>query len=669
MKIKLRKISASILLGTMLLYTLPVSAFTKEETVYSNTKSDGTKYNSIVSTHLKNTEEEEVLKDLTDLLNIENTNGDETYKLENNNTLIWDANKKDIYYKGQTDKKLPIELEISYKLDGEDIDTNEIAGKSGKVEITINFINNEQVQKWVNDKYETFYTPFIVATGTYINNENNKNIEIVNGKLIDDGSKTFAIGLTFPGMQDSLNISKDKFEVPDKITIKMETENFEMNNIINYVTPFSFDDLDMDMFKNLNSIYSQVDKLNNASKQIENGAKSLSDGTAQYYEKSMEFNNAVGQFSAGVSTASSSYSELNAGIKAIDTGTKQLQSGSKQLSDGTTALNNGVNTMKNKVNSSAGKVPELVNGANQLYSGLNLLYNGILDAANNDNSEVTNTLTALVTEEKTQSGTLFAYNQSLANAKSQLAKIDTQDMDEETVKAIQTAIGTIDAQINANNSISAKLNINADNYVYLVKEIGDSSKTQLSGLAENVGKLKDGAKQISDGTNVVQSSMKELTGGLDTLSNSTQIISNGANNLYNGTVQLSDGASKAQAGSAKMQAGLQTLDSSAKAILNADNQLTQGAKTIHDGAEELSSGIQEFNESGVSKICDYINSDVRNVTDRIMILKDLAQEYDTFTQSDVDNECSVKFITIVDAIKVEKSDESGQEKIDEKPSN
>ena len=67
MKTKLRKISASILLGTMLLYTLPVSAFTKEETVYSNTKSDGTKYNSIVSTHLKNTEEEEILKDMTEI--------------------------------------------------------------------------------------------------------------------------------------------------------------------------------------------------------------------------------------------------------------------------------------------------------------------------------------------------------------------------------------------------------------------------------------------------------------------------------------------------------------------------------------------------------------------------------------------------------------------------
>ena len=35
---KLSKISASILLGTMLVYTLPVAAFTKDETVYINAK-------------------------------------------------------------------------------------------------------------------------------------------------------------------------------------------------------------------------------------------------------------------------------------------------------------------------------------------------------------------------------------------------------------------------------------------------------------------------------------------------------------------------------------------------------------------------------------------------------------------------------------------------------
>ncbi len=41
MKNKLSRITASIILGTTLMYTLPVSAFTKDETVYSNLNSKG----------------------------------------------------------------------------------------------------------------------------------------------------------------------------------------------------------------------------------------------------------------------------------------------------------------------------------------------------------------------------------------------------------------------------------------------------------------------------------------------------------------------------------------------------------------------------------------------------------------------------------------------------
>ena len=209
---KTQKITAACLLGTMVLYTLPVAAFTKDETVYSNAKANGEKYKSIVTTHLGNTEEEEILRDLTDLLKIENTNGDETFKQEGN-TLIWDANKKDIYYKGETEKKLPIDIEVKYELNGEEIDPEEIAGKSGEVRVTMQFTNNESNQKWINGRYETIYTPFVVAAGTYINNNNNKNIQIENGKLIDDGSKTFAIGLAFPGMQESLDLSKEIYQI------------------------------------------------------------------------------------------------------------------------------------------------------------------------------------------------------------------------------------------------------------------------------------------------------------------------------------------------------------------------------------------------------------------------------------------------------------------------
>ena len=106
---KITKITASIILASMLMYSVPVAALTKDETVYSNLKSNGESYKTIVSTHLENIEDEKILNDLTNLLNIENTSGDETF-IQNGETLIWEANSNDIYYKGESKQELPIKM-------------------------------------------------------------------------------------------------------------------------------------------------------------------------------------------------------------------------------------------------------------------------------------------------------------------------------------------------------------------------------------------------------------------------------------------------------------------------------------------------------------------------------------------------------------------------------
>jgi putative membrane protein len=95
-----KKVSASMLLLTMSLYATPVFAYSKDETVYSKLNSEGNSYKTIVSTHLKNTDSENTLNDMTNLTNIKNTNGDEKFS-QNGHSLIWDAQKHDIYYQGE----------------------------------------------------------------------------------------------------------------------------------------------------------------------------------------------------------------------------------------------------------------------------------------------------------------------------------------------------------------------------------------------------------------------------------------------------------------------------------------------------------------------------------------------------------------------------------------
>lgn len=645
---KLSKISASILLGTMLVYTLPVAAFTKDETVYTNAKSNGEQYQTIVTDHLINEEDEKLLKDMTNLLNIENTSGDEKFTQEGE-SLVWEADSNDIYYKGETNQELPVKLNIKYELDGKEISSDEIAGKSGKVKITISFENKEEHEVQINGKTEKMYTPFVVATGTYINNDNNKNIEVTNGKAIDDGSKTMVVGLTFPGMQESLNIDKDTLEIPTSIEITMETTNFEMNNIINYTTPKLIEDSELDIFSKLDDIYSKVETLQSASKRIENGAKTLSDGTTTYVEKSEEFNQALNKFSNGVSSANTSYSNIDAGIKNLHSQVPDLTLGTKSLSENLGAVNDGVKTMSDLLDGSQESMNNLKSGAQGISEGLTGLSAAMKTT---DYKEQINKINSQIDTNKKMITTLNTTTEQLSKV------LEDTTLSEATAQAIK-------AQITANQSTIATLT--ADN-VYLNNMITslNASNTQIEKLKQQVDTLAKGAGDVSDGVNGLLEQVGVLNTKIKVLNTSTGEMAVGANKLYKGTLGLEAGTTKLAQGSEQMKAGLSTINTSSQALYSANNQLVEGAKTIQSGATELAEGTAEFNKTGIDVICNYITGDLKNLETRAEKLKELSDEYNTFTKLDDENKGKVKFITIVDSIK--KDDNKGQEEIDEKTS-
>ena len=77
----------------------------KEETVYVKTDANGEEKTVIVSDWLKNFSGEAKIKDATDLTDVENVKGNETYKRGKKDSITWNANGKDIYYQGTSDKK------------------------------------------------------------------------------------------------------------------------------------------------------------------------------------------------------------------------------------------------------------------------------------------------------------------------------------------------------------------------------------------------------------------------------------------------------------------------------------------------------------------------------------------------------------------------------------
>ena len=262
-KIFTKIIATSLIFSIGVISSSEVMAYTKEETVYSKLDAQGNLYDTVVSEHIKNTDKEQLLKDMSELLEITNVNGDEEFK-QDENSLEWQACGNDIYYQGKINKTLPITSKITYTLDGEEISAKDLAGKSGKVTITIEYENKERRRVKVNGKYVQMYVPFVVMAGTIFDNTKASNIEITNGKVVDNGQKTTVVALACPRLEESLG-TKESF-LPDlnKIEITLDAKDFEMENIMSYATPKVFENIDLSNMDQLNEIYSKISELQTA---------------------------------------------------------------------------------------------------------------------------------------------------------------------------------------------------------------------------------------------------------------------------------------------------------------------------------------------------------------------------------------------------------------------
>ena len=106
----------------------PVSGHAeKDETVYVMCKADASVKQVIVSDWIKNPKAAASLKDLSNLTGIENVKGDEAFT-QDGKSISWDADGSDIYYRGNSDEALPVDVSVTYLLDGKEIAPDALKG-------------------------------------------------------------------------------------------------------------------------------------------------------------------------------------------------------------------------------------------------------------------------------------------------------------------------------------------------------------------------------------------------------------------------------------------------------------------------------------------------------------------------------------------------------------
>lgn len=663
---KNKKMISGLLLFTITSYmTIPVFAASKSETVYSNLDSNGKAYKTIVSTQLTNEDKSDEITDISNLLNIENTNGDETFKKEGNQ-IVWDSNGNNIYYKGESDKQLPVECKITYELNGEEISAEELKGKSGNVKIKINYTNNEKHIVSINGKQVTMYTPFIIVAGTKIDNAKNKNIQITNGKIVDNGESTLAVGIAMPGMQENIGISKSKIDIPEEIEISMETEDFETGNIIAVVAVKGIDE---DLTSDLNSMYSQINELANASNEILAGANQLKEGTSELVSGVDQLKDGTGAAYAGSKQIKDEVEESTKNLKndntpAIDSKTleaiKAQAMQSATLSDeqkaGIAAQAKAAATLSDEQKAgiaaqaktgakltdaqkagiaaqakTAAKLTDAQKAEIAAQAKLTDEQKAKITAQAKAGAEFTETQKTAIIEQAQKK-----YTETLTEAEKQLILTVAQNTAYQT--ATTTALAVAESTAEATALKVAQSVAESTAAATALKVAQSVAESTAEATAQTVAQSTATQTAETTALTVAQSTATQTAGATATQT-ATQVGNQAKQKFTNQVVS-------------QMSTLGTALDELTNGLANIDNgvsALSVGTNKLDSGALQLANGVKTFNEQGISKINNLVNGDLRNIASRVEKMNELANEYNNYAGIQNGMAGEVKFIMITDS--------------------
>ena len=674
----------------------------KEETVYVLAGADGSVQKLIVCDWLKNGKGSDSLSDVSQLTDIENVKGDETYSLGQNHGLVWDAKGNDIYYQGTIEKELPVSMKISYTLDGKEMTPEELKGKSGHVVIRFTYENKEERTIEVNGKKETVHVPFAMLTGMLLDNDVFTDIEVSNGKIVNDGSRTAVIGIAFPGLSGDLKLEEvkdaleksdlgkkdadevSKLEIPDYVEVSADVENFSMSATMTIATNEVFNGLDTDKLDSLDGITDAVDQLTDGMNQLLDGSSQLYDGLCTLLEKSGELVKGINQLADGSASLKEGAAQLSNGTSALYNGAKQLDDGLGLLSNNSASLNAGARqvfesllaTVNSQLAQAGVSVPTLTveNYAqvlNELIASLDTekiaeqaraVALEKVTAAVNAQRDTIQAAVEQAVYAQVQEGVRTAAEENVFNQI--LASIEaTKGMNRETYETavaaglipeeLQQAIkAALDARMNS-DAIKALIASNTEQKMQseeIKALIVSKTEEQVQALIEQNMNSPEVQEQITQALQQAQSGAATISALKGQLDSYTQFYTGlrsytaGVDQANSGAASVLQGISQVRDGAGSLAEGSAALADGIQTMKKSAPALVDGVEKLKDGAMQLSDGLKEFNEKGIQKITEALDGDYEGLADRIRGIAQVSREYKSFSGIADGMDGQVKFI-------------------------
>ena len=680
----------------------------KDETVYVMAKADGTVDKIIVSDWIKNNKGADTIRDLSTVGDIENVKTDASFTLDSDNMRVWEANGEDLYLKGTGKQPLPVDLTVTYSLDGKVISPEALSGKSGKVTIRFDYTNNAYETVKIDGKDERIYVPFLMMSGMILDGEKFSNVTVTNGKVISDGDRTMLAGIAFPGLQHDLGLTRDEIDIPSYFEVNADVKDFELGATVTIAANPLTKDIDPDELDSLDDLKASMNTLESAMTALIDGSSQLYTGLDTLLEKS-------GTLSEGVDALYAGAEQLSDGAAQVDDGAKELSKGAATLSDGTITLDLGALDL-----SSGLKTLDSNSGA--LNTGSDMTFTSILATAQKSLKEagldipnltpenyttVLNTLIDSLSEEKVKAQAEATAKEKVTAAveanretvtagvteavrQNVQAEVESGVRAQVTAKVIETlgytvdeynsavAAGMVDEAVQAQVNGAIEAQMNSDEVSATITSLVDQNmqseaiqstiaqKTEekiqslidenmqseevLNGIAEALAKAKAGRESIIalkaqlDSYNTFNKGLKTYTDGVGSASAGADQLHSGTTQIKLGSSALKDGASALKDGTEQLSDGADTLKDGVLTLKNGVPALIDGVSQLRDGSMQLSDGLQQFSDEGISKITSLLKNDVGNIVERLKATVKVAQNYKSYSGLTDQMDGEVKFI-------------------------
>ncbi|MFR9279775.1 hypothetical protein [Levyella massiliensis] len=569
---------------------------TKSEVVYASLQNDG----NVKGVYIVNRFDpsSEPVKDYGDYASIREISTQGRMESFSDGHYAISTGDAPFFYQGQTKRKtLPWKIQLRYTLDGQPIDAQQLAGKSGTFGLEITVKPTDATAK------DSYAQQMMLQTSVTLPGDVAENVQTKDGTLVQAGSNHRIDFIGLPGKEVKI------------FHLTATVKNFHLPAITFAGVPFSMDISsmalpDFSQDPDLKKLQDGTKALNDATKRLAAGLSAadkgfsaldyglgrLTGGFSTLQNAGSRLTGGADRFAAGLETLQKNSAPLVAGIRQANTSTKDIEDAMQQVNEGWKGYTQGVSAYVDGAQKSLEAAAPFASGAQQLLDGATKTRDG-LSALSEEGGKLVG-YSAQIQEALTQMKRSLSSlpNDSSSKTASASALPSPQELAQsearikEASRSLQQAKGATDAVYDAfEKQIQAIENQPSPSLEEVVTAAGLSADAPKNPDVQKL--LAYQQKTAAAQKQALLSSLHRLT---DTGEAPLKALKQGMSQAAGQAEQMEEALSEGLSQIKKMTEAMQHLGSGSSALSDGVEKLEQQYQTFHQGLRRYVDGVGDI---------------------------------------------------------------------------